>query len=1264
MKTKLLLILILISFKLIGQEDFRNQNYFQNYLPQTPSQAKFQTYGSIPIDLYTGLPNVSIPLGTVSSQKMQLPINLIYDASGVKLDEIADNVGLHWRLDVESSITRLLRGLPDETPSNGYFFTQQESGNFQNIANTMDSWVIWSEEKLRDTQPDEFHVAIAGRPSFKIVFNNQQPMTIPETSVLVSVSQEDSKIHGFTLKFPDGMEYQYGYDQFHIESREFSYMSLSFYSGFHSANWFEKDLSSGLFNTKWLLKRMTGADGDYIEFTYDDAASVEYVGKPTETELFPVSSYINFNAPVYEPWYRFAMVKFAQNTPGSSPSDLGFVKDISDRWVPGPSLISGEPYNGVWLEAQWEDFFIDPDVLLNYAGGKYYVQTKTTDNLRYLTLIRCKNGNKVSVINTTGREDLTGGLKTDYIIFYSFLGERSRKVELRYSNITSSYLTNTNLEDPVNLAEGQLHRFLAPASEFTSARQISQINQTSVTDVLFRDYVYEGADTYNYKRLFLDEIRLFDKFEDKYKSYTFDYKSPEKLARRTAKTDNYGFSPENESYGALEKLTYPTGAYSLFNYTQGYGHRLASLSDWSINNSVFPLLNRTITYLDSRSYGQGFSKTDYNNFKVFGLDEWYKYRVESSENFGETVLTKGVPKGNYRVRLAYGNNGYEEYAYTSFGNIPAVNFDTDNAKTPVMANPPDTDNDGVAQNSFFNILPYPPSLDRDHLRGHLLSKTVVDKDGNQVQKVTNTYSLNHEHVPSIANIFTAGRTSYTAKDGRSDLEKLLGVNIYFDPVYKNRWAITPIQNDRLTLTNTSIETFEMQSTEKVTVSTAITEHPDFPGLVKSRTITHPDGSQTKEEYLYPIDLFDIDGTYTFPVGTNPELVGIYQKVHDYHVNAPLETVTYFKGKNESYFKIVSSELTTYKKNNTLNKAFPYRRYVLAISDPVGTMQPLGKTLHPPYSFIKDSRYVMVEEYGFNDDGNLITSNGRDGISHELEWGNYNSFVTASTTNPGNIEHRIEYEHRPGIGVTKITDENGLVDTYEYDNYHRLKLIKDNDKSIIERYRYHDANEADGMIASYVYSGSRQDVIITDPVIFTAIGTAPSVGETRYYWDFGNGDVRETLSKSIIYTYQDVGTYTVTLTLINPDYPTKHESKQIPVVSPLTVSRTNLFFSYSSGTKTVGVTSPAGPYTVTGGGWLSISNITSTSFQVNAGSNAGDPNDRTGGITVSNSMKTIHIPVTQAGDPNTGGGGDQCPPGCHWNSALERCDSDSGGPCTI
>jgi YD repeat-containing protein len=110
MKLRLLLLLGLLSTELFSQSAFETPNF----APKTPEAAAFLKFGEYPVDLSTGVPNISIPIYTIDTKDFKLPIALEYHASGIKVTQEATWVGLGWNLNFGAQIILSVRDDVDE----------------------------------------------------------------------------------------------------------------------------------------------------------------------------------------------------------------------------------------------------------------------------------------------------------------------------------------------------------------------------------------------------------------------------------------------------------------------------------------------------------------------------------------------------------------------------------------------------------------------------------------------------------------------------------------------------------------------------------------------------------------------------------------------------------------------------------------------------------------------------------------------------------------------------------------------------------------------------------------------------------------------------------------------------------------------------------------------------------------------------------------------------------------------------------------------
>src|SRR5881398_2846485 len=84
----------------LGNGDFtpNYKDYLTRIAPGTPTAAAFQKYGDIPVDITSGSQQITIPIVTLKVGNFSWPLSLSYHTNGVKVSEVASNVGLGWVL--------------------------------------------------------------------------------------------------------------------------------------------------------------------------------------------------------------------------------------------------------------------------------------------------------------------------------------------------------------------------------------------------------------------------------------------------------------------------------------------------------------------------------------------------------------------------------------------------------------------------------------------------------------------------------------------------------------------------------------------------------------------------------------------------------------------------------------------------------------------------------------------------------------------------------------------------------------------------------------------------------------------------------------------------------------------------------------------------------------------------------------------------------------------------------------------------------------
>lgn len=108
---------LMISVHVFGQGSGLSKADYPTPVPPSPEAAALGRYGDIPVSLYSGQPNISVPVYEFKNGDINVNTSLNYNSGGIRVDDIATNVGLGWSLSAGGVITRTVRGTPDESTS-------------------------------------------------------------------------------------------------------------------------------------------------------------------------------------------------------------------------------------------------------------------------------------------------------------------------------------------------------------------------------------------------------------------------------------------------------------------------------------------------------------------------------------------------------------------------------------------------------------------------------------------------------------------------------------------------------------------------------------------------------------------------------------------------------------------------------------------------------------------------------------------------------------------------------------------------------------------------------------------------------------------------------------------------------------------------------------------------------------------------------------------------------------------------------------------
>ncbi len=207
---------------------------WKRVVPQEPNIASLFKFNNIPINEYTGVPNISIPLHAIQEGEVQVPIALSYHSGGIKVGEEASNVGLGWTLLAGGAITRALDDkddlrheratLPDPPLSSGGHFLPRTSdfhtpaldANSVFPVNGVDTQLplplasYWSYVDRQDYVPDVFNFNFNGYSGSFVFTKDMEIFFLEDTDIKIEYIPGNNFYEDkFTAITPSGTLYEF-----------------------------------------------------------------------------------------------------------------------------------------------------------------------------------------------------------------------------------------------------------------------------------------------------------------------------------------------------------------------------------------------------------------------------------------------------------------------------------------------------------------------------------------------------------------------------------------------------------------------------------------------------------------------------------------------------------------------------------------------------------------------------------------------------------------------------------------------------------------------------------------------------------------------------------------------------------------------------------------------------------------------------------------------------------------------------------------------
>jgi len=190
-----------IYFTIIGQPD-------SNLLPPSPTASSLGVYNQLPVGLFTGTVQFNIPIYSIKTKEVDIPISLSYSSNGIRVDELPSIVGIGWCLNVGGVITRSVNDELDNLDNRVTFPNCEISSS--EMSDTIESYY---KNAGSDIQPDIFGFNFPGYSGKFFLDKNLKAVLINPSPIKIEVFNGfDSDINelAFMITTPDGLKYYFG----------------------------------------------------------------------------------------------------------------------------------------------------------------------------------------------------------------------------------------------------------------------------------------------------------------------------------------------------------------------------------------------------------------------------------------------------------------------------------------------------------------------------------------------------------------------------------------------------------------------------------------------------------------------------------------------------------------------------------------------------------------------------------------------------------------------------------------------------------------------------------------------------------------------------------------------------------------------------------------------------------------------------------------------------------------------------------------------
>ncbi|WP_394974008.1 hypothetical protein [uncultured Croceitalea sp.] len=1047
MKNTIFILLLFCTWQLLSQQQEEIKYELPKIIPPAPDVQQLEKYGDIPIGYYTGTANIDISLYQIQTQTgLTVPISLSYHPSGIKVDEKASRVGLGWSLKAEGVISRSVAGIKDFITSeprpviDGSFDPNNHS-NFDDYKYAKD--VIAGDA---DSEPDTFQYNFLGKSGKFIFDQNRQIHLIPKDAIKLTTNNPISQ---FTII--DEMGNTFFFQATGI-SRIYSACGAGGLSNFYDNN----------IATSWKLSKITTYTGEEIDFHYRNF-NYEYILSEDVTDYHRYGSL--FGCPVKAP------------------------EDCIKNMIHTESVLDKITFTNGEVQFTYSD---DPSYPIN--GSNIRQDFSGNHALRRITV---SNGSKT--------------IKS-FEMIYNYFGpsgtsseddNRLKLVELIETNSTKKhtfqYNETVNLPPRFSYAQDLWGHYNGEDNNTTILPQIYVAGQlipgadrnvsslhgqaNILTKITYptkgsSEFFYESNDYYETQTTTEYATGGFTRYADfdntNQNQYPFTIQSS--YQNIEIEINNQCGNPPDQFFlenGAIAKifnsnqqevgrfvssgtqsLNLTAGNYTLVFEVDGPSCLFTAKLKWHTEQPIAPHNKLT----------GGLRIQKVKNFDGIDYEEkLYEYTLENSTQ--SSGYLQGIPQFYYSIiepdpqnlstcsYIARGHSSIYPLS-TALGNsvgyskIMEINkSEAENGKNVyTFTNDPD-----IYAGTGLRF-PNVPPISYSWKRGLLLNKTSYDANNAKVQEEINNYDFDTSFISASSESYGGDKLAagIIFKQTRNE-EPLTNATFLWDVYYITSAWVKPVSRQTISYLPTQVSQ---------------TQNYFYENLAHlQRTKTETVGSNNKLQigkWYYPDDVDNLPSEGL----TSAQITEINKLRYDqaHRIGVPIQIHRISDGEemiSRTLFETGANGLTlpniikSKKGTMSMENRIVYHQYdnlgnVLKVSQENGPFisyiwgynnkYPIAKLENLDYSSIPTSTITNLQNISINDTETVLKT-----ALNNLRSQFPNALIST-------------YTYDPLIGVTSMTDPSGYTMSYEYDEFNRLKWVKDAGNNILSENIYHYKNQ--------------------------------------------------------------------------------------------------------------------------------------------------------------------------------------------------------------